>query len=551
MNQEFEPNGASAPEKTPSLSRRTVLGTAAWAAPAIALSVASPAHAASQTPTVTFVTVPPAVAPGATYGVVVIAATTNGLTPAPAGSIIVVTLTNAHFADGSTTKGFPATGALESVTISGIVADADSTATSNPIVATYLSANASGVLEVLVAPVMQTGNVFGWGYNAEGQNGNGKGDALRPKPWNTSEVFQAIYGGWSAFGAVTPAGTVFLTGNNGNECFGDTSPAASSTAGRPYGPALNETRTAPFTMASHVVATHGPYDSGMWIMGKDGQLYTAGENSGDQYSLGDGTKPGDTDNPKGGFKPAGLEILKKNPGRKIVYAASAGWFHAAYLLDDGTAWFSGANRFHTFGNNGVLNAQYLAAQPVKSDGTPLVNIKQVRPAQDATMFLDNDGKLWGAGTSTWGTLPGAVAKSKSTPVALPLTQPSGKDVINIWVNASNSESFFAQTTDGAVYSVGRNINGSSGVGHINEILVWTPVLVPAGKSLAKIYGGGNGNLFLMTDGTVYFAGANDTGGAGNDTKGGNISTMVQVPLPRPAFEIAATYYDSYAAILVP
>ena len=122
---------------------------------------------------------------------------------------------------------------------------------------------------------------------------------------------------------------------------------------------------------------------------------------------------------------------------------------------------------------------------------------------------------------------------------------------NIWVNASNSESFFAQTTDGAVYSVGRNINGSSGVGHINEILVWTPVLVPAGKSLAKIYGGGNGNLFLMTDGTVYFAGANDTGGAGNDTKGGNISTMVQVPLPRPAFEIAATYYDSYAAILVP
>ncbi|WP_295125713.1 hypothetical protein [uncultured Leifsonia sp.] len=51
MNQEFEPNGASAPEKTPSLSRRTVLGTAAWAAPAIALSVASPAAAASTSPT--------------------------------------------------------------------------------------------------------------------------------------------------------------------------------------------------------------------------------------------------------------------------------------------------------------------------------------------------------------------------------------------------------------------------------------------------------------------------------------------------------------------
>lgn len=156
------------------------------------------------------------------------------------------------------------------------------------------------------------------------------------------------------------------------------------------------------------------------------------------------------------------------------------------------------------GSNGTLGAQYLAAQTVMSTGSPLTGVVRVRVTQDTTLYLDGDGNLWGAGSPRYAQLPGH-ATSAQLRTALPVTPPGGKKVDRIRANSSDLESFFARTTDGVIYTAGNNTDGSSSVGHTNQVTVWTPIIVPSAKTVKNIAGRGNGNLFLMTDGTVCFA----------------------------------------------
>lgn len=75
--------------------------------------------------------------------------------------------------------------------------------------------------------------------------------------------------------------------------------------------------------------TQAMYDQTTWIMGTDGRVYACGENSSDVFSLNDGTTNGAADNPKGGLKVVGRQVLAANPGRPIVWASGNGWYRAA------------------------------------------------------------------------------------------------------------------------------------------------------------------------------------------------------------------------------
>lgn len=535
------------PQKSP-ISRRTLVGAAAWTAPAIVMTVASPAAAASTPakPAIEFTKVSPAVAPGETFGDFVIMATDNGL-PVAAGTLITVILTSTTFPDGSTTKDFPATGTLDSVTISGLGSQSLVAGSAGIIIAAYGDVHASAFLNVDAVPAKQFGNVYAWGYNASGEVGDGKtGTRTVPSRWLGSEKFTSITGAHGTFHAITTAGTIYATGYNSKGVLANGNTTNSGTKG-PQGPAI--TLGGGTFIASRFAQANSCLDSTIWAFDTDGQLHAVGNNPAGNFSINDGSTA-TTEKGYLGYVRAGTEILAANPGRTIVSVSDAGWWRAVYLLSDGTVWNAGANQRFAMGNNGKENVQYLAAQTITSDGRPLTNIVEALATQDSSVYLDRDGNLWGAGKNTYGQLPGLGAKGATATFAVRLTQPQGKRVVKIWVNASDLESVFAKTEDGVIYMAGNNTGGYGSIGSATaSVNVWSEVIVPPGRTIAHIEFGGEGGLYLMTDGSVYFAGKNDTGGPGLGVTSGNTTIMTQVPLPGPAIDIAGTYMDSYAVIV--
>jgi alpha-tubulin suppressor-like RCC1 family protein len=535
------------PRESP-LSRRALVGAAAWTAPAIVMTVASPAAAASapSAPAIEFTKVPPAVTPGGVFGDFVISATENGI-PVPAGTLITVTLTSTAFGDGTKTKQFPATGTLESVTLSGLGSDGLDAGQAGIMIASYREVYASAFLNVDRAPVAQSGNVYAWGYNASGEVGDGRtGTRTVPSRWLGSEKFTAITGAHGTFHAITTAGTIYATGYNAYGVLANGNTTNSGTKG-PQGPAL--TLGGKTFVASRFAQANSCLDSTIWTFDKDGYLHAVGNNPAGNFSINDGSTAR-TQKSYPGYVPTGMEILAANPGRTIVSVSDAGWYRALYLLSDGTVWNAGANERYAMGNNGKESAHYLAAQTITSDGRPLTNIVEALATQDSSVYLDRDGYLWGAGKNTYGQLPGLGAKNATATFAVRLTRPEGKRVVKIWVNASDLESVFAKTADGAIYMAGNNTTGYGSIGTTSaSVNAWSRVIVPAGKTVAHIEFGGEGGLYLMTDGSVFFAGKNDTGGPGTGVTKGNTTIMTQVPLPGPAIDIAGTYMDSYAVVV--
>lgn len=532
------------------LSRRSIVTAGAWATPVIALSVATPAFAAStSTATVSFTKVPGPIDAGGTFGDVVIAATTDGTTPAPAGDIITVQLLGSGltFADGSTTKTFPATGAPASVTVSGIKSPTGTPAGDYSITASYSTATSVAILVVKA----QAGNMYVWGWNASGEIGN-KSTAIQTTPyrWTGSQKYTAVSGSYGQIAGLTTGGTIMTTGINayGVLGIGSTSPGTTGAILGPLGPAISSAGGT--FVASRFAQANSCLDSTIWARDRNDVLYAVGNNPGGKFSIAGvgSTKGNQLTNTS--YTPVGLEILKANPGKKIVSVSDAGWWRALYLLDDGTVWNSGSNRFTAMGNNGTLDTMYLASQTVKANGSPLTNIVEAYATQNSSLYLDSSGNLWGAGNNVYGQLVG-VGKGSTVKTAVPLTRPDSNPIVKIWVNASDGESVFAKTSDGTIYLAGNNTNGYGSIGTTSASAnVWSKVIVPDGKTIANIKHGGDGGLFLMTDGSVYFAGANDTGGRGQGyTGGGQVTTMSQVPLPGPAIDIASTYYDSYAAVV--
>lgn len=92
------------------LERRTLVQGAAWTIPVVGVTMATPAAAASSTPTLSFTNGPYAVDACGVLKDVVLKATTDGTTPVAAGTTISVTLPDQlKWSDGTTgTKSFPA-----------------------------------------------------------------------------------------------------------------------------------------------------------------------------------------------------------------------------------------------------------------------------------------------------------------------------------------------------------------------------------------------------------------------------------------------------------
>ena len=203
------------------------------------------------------------------------------------------------------------------------------------------------------------GNVYTWGYNTNGQLGNGTSDstnyASNPArlPNQSFQATQISAGSWHAL-AIDTDGNTWAWGYNGYGQLGD-----GSTSDK-YKPQTvqNPTNTSQRLKAAQISA--GVNHS--LVIGRDGSLGAWGWNSNGQLGIGSTVNQS---------KPATI----KDPANKTqtfkAARSSAGQLHSLAIRQDGNLWAWGDNQYGQLGNNQTA-AKSTIPMAVAFDPTPVV-----------------------------------------------------------------------------------------------------------------------------------------------------------------------------------
>lgn len=353
-------------------------------------------------------------------------------------------------------------------------------------------------------------NLVAWGYNPEGQLGNGtKTDSTMPVLVTQSGVLTgktvvAISAGGDHSVALCSDGTVAAWGNNVNGQLGNNSTTSSSVPVlvTQNGVLVDKTVLAVAVGASHSLA-----------LCSDGTVAAWGYNG---YGLlGNGTT-----------SDSRVPVLVTQSGvlvDKTVVAVSAGNSHNLALCSDGTLAAWGQNTYGQLGNNSTINSSVPVA--VTQSGV-LADKTVVAVAAGSASFgnahslaLCADGTVAAWGGNTYGKLGNNSTLSSSVPV---LVMQSGvlEDKTVVAVCAGDSYNL-ALCSNGTVAAWGYNSNGQLGNGSTTNSRV--PVLVTQSgvlvdKTVIAVAAGTSHSLALCSDGAVAAWGDNGFGQLGSGTK---------------------------------
>ena len=144
-----------------------------------------------------------------------------------------------------------------------------------------------------------------------------------------------------------------------------------------------------------------------------------------------------------------------------VRFVDGGWHYTMFIKNDGTLWGCGSNTFGQLGNGQSGNYE-LDSLPVYITD----NVAFISAGKEHTMIIKNDGSLWACGNNESGQFGNGTKTSSNTPVHI--------------MNNVSSVSAGARHTliikgDGSVWACGDNADGQLGDGTTEERL--TPVRV--------------------------------------------------------------------------
>ncbi|MEQ1744372.1 MAG: T9SS type A sorting domain-containing protein [Saprospiraceae bacterium] len=239
--------------------------------------------------------------------------------------------------------------------------------------------------------VKNDGTVWACGANASGQLGDGtnvnKNTAV-PVGGLVGIVQAAAGAEFSLF--LKNDGTVWACGHNG---YGQ------------YGNGTNTSSKVPVQVPG--LADIVQVSAGEWhsvFVKRDGTVFSAGRN---QYGqLGDGT------------------TTDKNTAAPVstlsdIARAEAGGIHTVFVKKDGSAWACGLN---SNGNNdgqlgdGTTIDRYFPVQVISSWGSK--KIRHAEATREHSLFVTDDGQVWGSGRNNYGQLGAGVFSSTNATVPL-------------------------------------------------------------------------------------------------------------------------------------
>jgi alpha-tubulin suppressor-like RCC1 family protein len=333
----------------------------------------------------------------------------------------------------------------------------------------YVVVTNAGGMVISLPALVTVGNpsLLAWGYNSEGQLGNGTtSDAHTPITVMSNVVAGAAGGGHSMF--VKADGTLWAMGYNNYGQLGNGT--------------TNEANT-PINVASNVVAVAAGCLYSLFVK-TDGTLWGMGNNSRGQ--LGNGTNNFDPN-------PTPVSVASN------VVAIAAGQWHSLFVTTDGTLWAMGENDGGQLGNGSTINTDL----PVKVAG----NVVAVAAGFGHSLFVTADGTLWAMGLNNYGQLGNGATSNTNQPVVV-----TG----NVVAVAAGYEHSLFVTADGTLWAMGWNNYGQLGNGTTSGNNA-NPTPINVASNVVAVAAGYEHSLFVTADGTLWTMGYNVVGELGNGT----------------------------------
>jgi alpha-tubulin suppressor-like RCC1 family protein len=279
-----------------------------------------------------------------------------------------------------------------------------------------------------------TGPLWAWGYNAQGQLGNGQ-TTSSPTPVEVQGISRVrqLAVGYDYSVALLEDGTVRTWGSNGNCQLGDGTSAGATRCLPSGGPLLRE-----------VKAISAGYQHALALL-EDKTMQAWGYNGNNQ--LGDHT----TTNR---LMPVAVLNLTG------VTAIAAGTHHSLALLEDTTVQAWGYNGQGQLGNNTMTNS----AKPVmvkNHNGESLKRVKKISAGYLYNLALLEDDSVWAWGQGNWGQLGNN--RGDNLPAAVPVLDSGGKKLEGVKdISAGPYHSLALLKDNGKVLAWGHNEEGQLG-----------------------------------------------------------------------------------------
>ncbi len=196
-------------------------------------------------------------------------------------------------------------------------------------------------------------------------------------------------------------------------------------------------------------------------------------------------------------------------GRKAI-EIGAGYTHSLFILDDDNAYACGHNGPGQLGIGNTTH-QRTPAKVILPTGRKAIEIGAGRAH---SLFILDDGSAYASGVNRFGQLGIGNTTDQSTPQKV--TLPTGRKVIA--VDAGDQHSLFI-LDDGSAYTCGSNNSGQLGTGNMTDQPTPLKVTLPIDRKAIGASGGGLHSLFLLGDDSAYASGLNNSGqlGTGNTT----------------------------------
>src|SRR5665213_1740689 len=225
------------------------------------------------------------------------------------------------------------------------------------------------------------GSLWAMGANYYGQLGDGTTNNINlPEQIVTSNV-TAIAAGDEHSLFLKSDGSLWAMGDNIVGQLGD----GTYVTYNPYGPYLGTNQPEQIVASNVTAIAAGSYHS--LFIKSDGSLWGMGLNG--DGELGDGTYNANTNRPE--------LIVASN-----VTAIAAGEFHSLFLKSDGSLWAMGGNGFGQLGDGtyfSTVNSSTMRPEQIVASGVTAIAAGEVH-----SLFLKNDGSLWGMGDNNDGSL---------------------------------------------------------------------------------------------------------------------------------------------------